>query len=168
MANVKNIVLVGFMGSGKSLTSKRLAELLDREVVSTDGLIEQKEGRAITDIFGDSGEVYFRKVESDAVKEVSDKTNIIVDCGGGVVLSCENMDNLKKSGCVFYLSATPEYIYNNIKHHTHRPLLDVENPQAKIAELLNARKSYYEQADVIIDANRPINEIVEDIIKEIT
>jgi shikimate kinase len=160
----KNIVLVGFMGSGKSLTSNKLAGALNRGVFSTDQLIEKREGRLITEIFKDSGEAYFRKVEKEVVKEASEQSGIILDCGGGVVLDPENMTNLKKNGCVFYLSAPPERIYANIKDQQHRPLLNVENPQAKIAELLEARKAYYEQADVIIDADKPIDQIAEDIL----
>ncbi len=163
----KNIVLIGFMGSGKSLTSNKLARVLKRKIFSTDKLIEQRESRAITDIFRDSGEAYFRKVEKDVVGEVSGQTGIILDCGGGVVLDAENMANLKKNGIVFYLSAPPQRIYNNIKGQKHRPLLNVEDPQSKIGELLQARKAYYEKADVIIDADKPIDQIAEDILEAI-
>ena len=161
----KNIVLVGFMGSGKSLTSNKLAGALNRKIVSTDKLIEQREVRAITDIFRDSGEAYFRQVEKETVKQVSEQTDIIIDCGGGVVLDSENVENLKKNGLVFYLSAPPERIYNNIKSQKHRPLLNVEDPQMKIGELLQARKPYYEKADIVIDADKPIDQIVEDILE---
>jgi shikimate kinase len=163
----KNIVLVGFMGSGKSLTSNKLAGTLKRPVFSTDQLIEQREERAITDIFHDSGEAYFRKVEKEVVKEVSSQTGIILDCGGGVVLDPENMVNLKENGLVIYLSAPPERIYNNIKGQKHRPLLNVEDPQFKIGELLEARKAFYEKADIIIDADKPIDQIAEDILEVI-
>ena len=161
----KNIVLVGFMGSGKSLTSNKLAGALNWKIVSTDKLIEQRERRTITDIFRDSGEAYFRQVEKETVKQVSEQTGIIIDCGGGVVLDSENVENLKKNGRVFYLSAPPERIYNNIKSQKHRPLLNVEDPQAKIGELLQARKPYYEKADIVIDADKSINQIAEDILE---
>ena len=163
----KNIVLVGFMGSGKSLTSNKLARALNREIFSTDKLIEQREGRAIADIFRDSGEAYFRKVEKEVVEEISNQTDIILDCGGGVVLDPENMANLKKNGLVIYLSAPPERIYNNIKGQKHRPLLNVEDPQLKISELLASRETYYQKADVIIDADKPIDQIAEDILEVI-
>jgi len=161
----KNIVLVGFMGSGKSLTSKRLADTLQRKVLSTDKLIVQREGREITDIFQESGEAYFRKVEKEAVKEASGQSSVIIDCGGGVVLDPENMAHLRKSGRIFYLEASPEYIYDNIKDQTHRPLLNVVDPQAKIAELLDMRRPYYEKADVTVNADQPIDQIAEDIIR---
>ncbi len=103
--NTKNIILVGFMGSGKSLTSNKLAGALGREVYSTDQLIEKREGRGITEIFRDSGESYFRKVEKEVVKDASKENGIILDCGGGVVLDPENITHLKKNGLIFYLSA---------------------------------------------------------------
>ena len=161
----RNIVLVGFMGSGKSKTANKLAGILKRGVVSTDAIIEQKEGRAITDIFRESGEAYFRKVEKEVVKEVSEQRGMILDCGGGVVLDPDNMTNLRKNGLVIYLAASPEYIYKNIKNRKNRPLLNVEDRQSKITELLKARKPYYEKADVIIAADKDIDQIVEDILK---
>ena len=165
--SAKNIVLVGFMGSGKSMTARKLAGMLKRKSVSTDRLVEQKEGRAITDIFADSGETYFRKVEKEVVKKVSAEKGIILDCGGGVVLDPDNMACLKRNGTVFFLSAPARRIYNNIKDQTHRPLLNVDDPQARIAELLSARQAFYEQADVTIDADQSIDGIVQDILKEL-
>ena len=164
---MRNIVLVGFMGSGKSLTSNKLAEALKRPIVSTDQLIVEREGRPITEIFRDSGEAYFREVEKQIISEVSDQNGVIIDCGGGVVLDSENVANLKKNGLVMYLNASPERIYANIKDQGGRPLLNVEDPQAKIAELLSARKSYYEQADVSIDADKSIDEIAQDVLRVI-
>ena len=95
--NLKNIVLVGFMGAGKSVVAKNLGAILKRHVVSTDAMIVEREKRPITDIFKDSGEAYFRGVEKSVVEEVSKKNNLIVDCGGGVVLNQDNIDNLKKN-----------------------------------------------------------------------
>ncbi len=165
MKTMKNIVLIGFMGSGKSLTSNKLAKTLERKVFSTDSMIEKREGRSITEIFRDSGEAYFRKLEKEVVKEASSQNGIILDCGGGVVLDPENMSELKKNGLVFYLSAPSARIYANIKNQKHRPLLDVADPLAKIEELLAKRRPYYEKADVIIDADKPIDAMAEDILK---
>ena len=154
------------MGCGKSLTSNKLAEILDRKVISTDQLIEEKEGKSIAEIFAESGEEYFREVEKEVIKEISDQNGVIIDCGGGVALNDQNMVYLKKNGLVLYLSASPESLYNNIKDRSHRPLLNVADPQLKIAELLDKRKSYYEKADVTINADhQTINQITEDILK---
>jgi shikimate kinase len=87
------------------------------------------------------------------VAEVSRQQDAIVDCGGGVVLDAENVSHLKKTGTVFYLSATPEAIYNRIKEQTHRPLLHTPDPLNRIRALLDKRRAFYEQADYTIDTN---------------
>ena len=151
--DAKNIVLVGFMGAGKSTLAKMLAERLGRAVVCTDDRIEAREGRPITEIFAQSGEPYFRRVEKAVVAEAAAGSGRIIDCGGGVVLDPENLAVLKRSGKVFFLAATPEVIYARIKDQTHRPLLHTPDPQARIAELLEARQAFYAQADYTIDTN---------------
>lgn len=153
------------MGAGKSSVAKALAKTLKRKAVSTDVLIVEREKRPISDIFRDSGEPYFRQVEKAVVAEVSRQDNLIVDCGGGVVLNPENINNLKKNGVIFYLAATPSVIYDRVKHERHRPLLNVEDPKGKIEELLNARKSSYEQANVTIDtSHKTVQQVVEEIL----
>ncbi|HOW34946.1 MAG TPA: shikimate kinase [Candidatus Omnitrophota bacterium] len=147
----RNIVLVGFMGAGKTVVAQELSGILKWDLVSTDLLIEQKEGRPITQIFSDSGEPYFRKVESAIVRELSARQGLVIDCGGGVVLSDNNIIDLKKSGVIFYLSATPDVIYKRIKDQTHRPLLNVSHPEAEIKKLLQAREPRYQKADHVID-----------------
>ena len=121
---MKNIVLVGFMGAGKSVVGKKLAILLKRNLVSTDALIVEREKRPIADIFKDSGEPYFRGAVKAIVEDVSKKENFIIDCGGGVVLNPDNMSNLKKGGVVFYLKAKSEVLYERVKSEKHRPLLN--------------------------------------------
>ena len=154
------------MGSGKSMTANRLSEILGRKVISTDKMIEEREGRPISRIFDESGEPYFRKVEKEIVAEVSQRSGVILDCGGGVVLDAQNRANLKKNGILIYLSASPDSIYKNIKNRAHRPLLNVKEPRARIAELLEEREPLYEQADFIIDADhRSIDQITKDVLK---
>ena len=148
-----NVVLIGFMGAGKSMVSRRLSLQLKKEVVSTDELIVEREGRPITEIFAQSGEPYFRALEKKVVSEVAARKGVIIDCGGGVVLDPENLAFLKQTGVVFYLSATHEKIYQRIKDQTHRPLLNVPQPLARLEELLIKRQAFYEQADYIIDTN---------------
>ncbi|MCK5579642.1 MAG: shikimate kinase [Candidatus Omnitrophica bacterium] len=160
-----NIVLTGFMGAGKSLVAQTLSAHLDRLVFSTDELIIKREGRPITEIFADSGEDYFRKVEREVVEEVSQKENIIIDCGGGVVVNPENAANLKKGGTVFYLKASPQVIYDRIKTQAHRPLVNVEDPMAKIQELLSFREEFYVKADhVIITDILSIEQVCEEVV----
>jgi len=162
----KNIVLTGFMGAGKSVIAKKLESILKRRLVSTDGLIVDREKRPITDIFKDSGEDYFRKVESEVVGEISAQEGLIVDCGGGIVLNEDNVVNLKRTGIVFYLSATPEVIYKRVKDQKHRPLLNVDDPLKAIKELLEKRELLYLKADHTINtSDKTIEQVAEEIIK---
>ena len=146
-----NIVLVGFMGTGKTVLAKELAERTGMAYVSTDDLIEQREGRPIRDIFRDDGEAYFRKVEKEVIAEVSGKDGQVVDAGGGAVLDPVNMENLRKKGLIICLWASPRAIYERTRGHSHRPLLNVEDPEKRISELLEKRRPFYEKADFHID-----------------
>lgn len=161
----KNIVLIGFMGSGKSMVAKRLAKILNREAVSLDGLIETREGRPVGEIFKESGEAYFREKEREAVQEVAQKGSLIIDCGGGAVLDSQNIIALKQNGILIYLSATPETIFERVKHKNTRPLLEVADPQGKIKELLAQRQPLYAQADhTVVTDNKTVEKVSEEII----
>lgn len=149
----KNIVLVGFMACGKTFTSRELALRLGRERVSTDELIEAREGRAIKDIFAQSGEPYFRQVERDVVLECAGRQGLVVDCGGGVAANEANFNALKATGISFYLCASPEAIFRRTQGRTDRPLLNVPDPMAKIRELLAVRDPHYRRADHVVDSS---------------
>ncbi len=156
------------MGAGKSVTARKLAGILKRESVSTDEAIEEREKRPIPQIFKDSGEAYFRGVEKAIVAEFSQRNNLIIDCGGGVVLSQDNIDNLKQNGVMFYLKAAPEVVYERVKNEKHRPLLNVADPQAKIKELLDARQPLYAKAHYTIDTSRKtVDQVVDEILRVI-
>ena len=162
----KNIAFVGFMASGKSSVSKELSLALNKEMISSDARIVEKEGRSIKEIFEDSGEEYFREVECSVVKELSEKENVIIDCGGGVVLDKANVENLKKQGVLIHLSISPELVYARTKGREDRPLLNVEDPVAKIKELLEYRMPYYEKADFTIKVdNKVIGEVCQEILE---
>ena len=163
----KNIVLIGFMGVGKSLVSNELAIKLKRKVVSTDVLVEQKAGKSIGDIFRDAGEEAFRRLERSVVGDLEKEKNLIIDCGGGIVLNQDNIDLLKKNSIMFYLSASPEVIQKRVeKQPRNRPLLNVADPRQKILQLLNQRKPKCEQADFIIDTSRhSVDDTVEEILR---
>ncbi len=162
----KNIVLVGFMASGKTFSSRELARRLGRERVSTDEMIEQREKMLIADIFATKGESYFRQVEKEVVRDVSSRNNLVIDCGGGVAVNEENFNMLKKSGVSFYLYASPESVYRRTKGKSDRPLLNVPDPLGKIRELLANRDPHYRQADFIVDSNEDnIGKVVDEIFK---
>ncbi len=150
---VKNIVLIGFMGVGKSLAAKHLAAKLECTIISTDERVVEQEGKSIAQIFQDHGEEYFRTAEANIVAAIADQRNKIIDCGGGVALNPRNLELLKKNGIIFYLSASTEEIYQNVKDQKNRPLLNTPNPKNKIRELLEQRRPFYEKADYQIDAD---------------
>jgi len=165
----KNIVLVGFMGTGKSTITKILAELLGWKSVSTDEMVVKKEGRSINDIFKESSEAYFRECEHQAVLEVAQYKDVIIDCGGGVVLNPANMKALKQSGVVVHLSCEPKEILRRVNLQPKRPLLDVEDPLSRINEMLNERAPYYHQADFSIDtSDGDLHKAAKEIIKRIS
>ena len=129
---MKNIVLVGFMGTGKSVVGKRLAVKLKRDFVELDELIEKKENMPIKDIFEKKGEPYFRQVEKEVVKEASQRKNIVISAGGGAIIDEENFKNLKNSGTIICLKASPETILRRTKDLKTRPLLNVSDPKKQI------------------------------------
>jgi shikimate kinase len=163
---MQDIYLVGFMGTGKTAVGRYLAKSLGLELVDVDYLIVKKEGRSISDIFAQSGEPYFRKVEKETLKEVAAKVRQVVDCGGGIVIDPENIMLMKQLGRLICLSARPEVILERTKMHTHRPLLNVVDPLAKIKELLEARKSYYAKADFMVDtSNLTVEQVAEKVLE---
>jgi len=166
---MKNIIVTGFMGTGKTTIAKLLAKDLGRTYVSIDEEIEKREGEVIADIFKNKGETYFRKLEKEIVKTVSEKKGQVIDTGGGVILDEENMINLKETGTIICFWSTPRVIFQRTKKYIHRPLLNVENPEEKIKELLEIRRARYKKADFHIDTTdfdvdsiiKKINEMVE-------
>jgi shikimate kinase len=161
----KNIVLIGFMGAGKTRVAKCLARKLCRDWVSTDAVIVKQEGRPIADIFAEQGEPYFRRLEQRVVAEAAGKSGIIIDCGGGVPVNPQNMSWLKARGCVFYLAASPEVIYQRVRRQKHRPLLAGEDdPLPRIRALLAQRQPFYASADYVVDTDgRTVEDTCEDV-----
>jgi len=165
---MRNIILVGFMGTGKTVVSKAIAEKLNKTYVSTDGLIGERERRTINDIFAKKGEKYFRKVERSVIKEVCEKDDQVIDAGGGSIIDPENLYTFKKNGIVICLWADPETILERVSNYTHRPLLNVDNPQRRIENLLEFRRYFYERADLHVDTTTgDIPAIVDQIIKSV-
>jgi len=148
---MKNIILVGFMGTGKTETAKILARELGRKYVSIDDIIEKRENRSITDIFAACGEKYFRDLEKEIIREISLEIDQVIDAGGGAVLDSDNMKNLSENGKIICLWSDPEEIYRRVKSSGHRPLLEARDPLKRITELLEERRSFYEKADIHVD-----------------
>jgi shikimate kinase len=164
----KNIVLTGFMGTGKTEVSRELARLTGYAQVDVDVEIERAEGMTITEIFKRFGEPRFREMETREIKRVSLGRSLIISTGGGAVMKDENMEALRTGGVIVCLSASPETILKRTSNDSTRPLLQVENPLKKIKELLSLRKPYYERADIMIDTEgkTPL-QVAEEIIENI-
>lgn len=162
-----NIVLTGFMGTGKSKIGKRLATELRMGYLDTDELIEKREKDSIPAIFKKRGEEYFRRLETKVVKEVALLDNFVISTGGGVVLREGNIRLLKKNAFIVCLFASPEVILKRTKGNENRPLLEVNNQKKRIEELLALRKPYYEKADFSVDTSALDSEgvVVEEIIE---
>ncbi len=138
------------MGAGKSTVGYLLAELLRYELVDTDKVIEQRAGRRISDIFATDGEPAFRALESALVQELESAKDTVISTGGGLVVNPDNLASLKRHSLVACLWASPQVIYDRVRHQSHRPLLQAPDPLAKIAELLAARTPMYKQADLLV------------------
>lgn len=149
-----NIVLIGFMGSGKSAVGHLLAEELKMNFLDTDELIENTEGRKISEIFKADGEDYFRDLETEVIKTLQDYDNFVLSTGGGMVLREENVSLLKSMGPVILLWAGPEVIYERVKSEIHRPLLQVPEPLEEIKKRLEQREPFYRKAaDFTVDTS---------------
>lgn len=162
---IDNILLIGFMGSGKSTVGKELAKALDCHFIDMDDEIEQKENRSICDIFNAEGEGHFRKLETDYLQSLLKTNNAIISTGGGIVLKEGNRKLLKAIGKVVFLHADVEHIVKNVKDDTTRPLLQSDDYIKTITEMLESREDkYLSSADMIIQTS---GKTVECIVDEI-
>ena len=166
---IKNIVLIGLMGSGKSMVARALEARLGVPRFSTDEMIEAREGRPVREIFQDPGEGHFRRLEHAIVLELARQKGAIIDCGGGIVLDPGHLPLLKENGIVFHLKASPEVILSRIQGDLTRPLINVSHPKERITQLFQERLPLYDQADVVLDASDPsIEGVVVQILKRMS
>ena len=155
------------MGTGKSSVGRLVADQLRFTFLDTDEVIEARAGKSIGDIFAQDGEAAFRAWERRVTEELSARKNTVIATGGGLVASEENLASLKTHALVVCLWATPEKIWERVRHQTHRPLLNDPDPLAKIRQLLLDRQSYYRQADVLMNtATRSLNEVAHQVIHQ--
>ena len=163
---MSNIILTGFMGSGKTSTGIRLSYRLRRAFLDTDQLIEREQGKEISRIFAEEGEEQFREMETRMLKKlVETEQERIISTGGGLPMRAENRPLLHALGTVVYLKVTPETVYERLREDTGRPLLQCEDPLRRIRELMTEREAVYQAgADVVIEAD---GRETDDIVKEI-
>ncbi len=164
-----NIVLIGFMGAGKSTISDYLSMMFDMKLVEMDQEISERQEMSIPDIFATYGEEYFRNLETELLKELQTGRNCIISCGGGVAMREQNVIEMKKNGRVVLLTASPETIYERVKDSNDRPLLKDNNNVEYIAELMEKRREKYEAAaDIVIQTdNKTILQICEELITKL-
>lgn len=161
-----NIVLIGYMGCGKTTVGIRLSYCLKIPLVDTDKLIEKSEDREISRIFAEDGEEAFRWMETDTLRRLlQEKTGKVISTGGGLPVREENRRLLKLLGTVIYLKAEPETIYERVRGDTKRPLLQCRDPLTRIREMMAKRSRCYEDAaDVVIQVDgKDFDTIIQEI-----
>ncbi len=143
---MSNIYLIGMMGSGKSVTGKRLASLLKVSFVDLDELIQEKTRRSINDLFEKEGEDWFRSEEIAVLKEASGTSPRVIATGGGSILRAENVERMRSTGKMVYLETSLEVLWQRVREKKDRPLLRQGDPRQCLAELFQYRKPLYERA----------------------
>jgi shikimate kinase len=155
------------MGTGKSSVGRLLARGLRFDFLDTDHLIEERTGKRISEIFAQNGEPAFRALETEIVAELAQGKDLVIATGGGLPTNQENLDSLKTHALVVCLWASPESIWQRVRHHNHRPLLESPDPKNRIRELLDTRERYYRQADVLINTDsRTVHEVAQNILHQ--
>lgn len=164
-----NIVLIGFMGAGKTTVSDYLSTMFAMKVVEMDQMIAEREEMSIPDIFATYGEEYFRNLETKLLIEMQSSRNTIVSCGGGAALRSENVAEMKKNGRVVLLTASPETVYERVKDSEDRPLLNQNKSVEHIAELMEKRREKYEAAaDIVVQTDgKTVLQICEELITKL-
>ena len=150
-----NIVLIGFMGAGKSTIARTLSDMYGLEVVEMDQLISQRENMSIPEIFESRGEEYFRDLETELLIELQNRKNVVISCGGGVPMRVRNVAEMKKNGRVALLSASPEVILERVKDSHERPVIEGNKTVEYISSLMEKRREkYMAAADFIVDTDK--------------
>ena len=164
-----NIVLIGFMGAGKTTISDYLSTMFAMKVVEMDQLIAEREEMSIPDIFATYGEEYFRDLETGLLVEMQSNKNTVISCGGGAALRERNVEEMKKNGRVVLLTASPQTIYERVKDSDDRPVLNGRKNVKGISELMEQRREKYEAAaDIVINTdNKTVLQICEELVQRI-
>ena len=166
----KYIFMIGFMGSGKSSVSLQLADMTGLPKVEMDQILVDREQMSIAEIFAEKGEPYFRAQETELLKEFGSTGPQIVSCGGGVAMNEENVEEMRRTGKIICLTATPDVIYERVKDSRERPILNGNMNVEYIAGLMEARRPFYEKAaSVIIDTSHMrIDQVAEAVLTAVS
>lgn len=164
---IRNLALVGFMGTGKSSVGRLVADVLHFTFLDTDDVIKARAGMSIAEIFEHQGEPAFRDWERRIVDELTRRHRTVIATGGGLPANEANLASLKTHSLVVCLWASPEKILERVRHQTHRPLLNEPEPLAKIRDLLAQREPYYRQADVLVNTEmRSLREVAQQVLHQ--
>ena len=168
MTDVENVVLTGFMGTGKSTVGRILADRLQLEWVDTDALIESRHG-PIVEIFAANGEEAFREMERAVAVELADRTGLVISTGGRMMLDPDNAARLGERSRVFCLTAVAEEVLRRVSNHSGpcRPLLSEGHPAQRIAALLEERQTAYSRFEQVATDGRSVVEVVADLVQRL-
>lgn len=166
---MKNLILIGFMGAGKTTVGKLLAKEKGMNFVDTDERISAEQGKSIPDIFAEYGEPFFRDLETDLLRRMqTDTGHAVISVGGGMPVRKENRELLRSLGCVIYLSATKQTILGRVQSDGSRPMLNGDDLEKKVEELMRAREHLYKEAahlDIRTDG-RNVHQVIQIIEQE--
>lgn len=165
-----NIILIGFMGAGKTSISDYLNTMFAMNIVEMDQVIADREEMSIPDIFATYGEEYFRNLETELLIEMQSRKNTVISCGGGVALRERNIEEMKKNGRVVLLTASPETIYERVKDSKDQPALNGRKDVEAISELMEQRREKYEAAaDIVVNTDgKTVQQSCEEMIRKLT
>jgi shikimate kinase len=152
--SARNLVLVGFMGTGKSSVGREIARRWGYHFLDTDSVIRKKHSKSILEIFESYGEPFFRDQEHLALREVQGSIHCVIATGGGIILQPRNPPLLHALGIIVWLTATEEIIWERVSRNRKRPLLQTANPRATISHLISVRNPLYESvADITVETS---------------
>jgi shikimate kinase len=165
--HIRNLALIGFMGTGKSSVGRLIADTLHYTFLDTDDVIIARAGASIEDIFKHQGETAFRQFESRIVEELTRRDRTIISTGGGLPADEKNIASLKTHALVICLWASPEKILHRVQGQSHRPLLKDVDPLTRIRQLLSERERFYRQADVLVNTEfRSLKEVAQQVMNQ--
>lgn len=164
----RNIVVCGFMATGKSSVGKRLAEIMSYDFLDLDTVIEAEAGMSIPEIFSSQGEPEFRALESRMVERIAEKTGYVIAAGGGTIVDPKNLARLKSSGIIITLTADVQTILQRVGKGDDRPMLWEEDLEKRIRTLLKKREDSYSKADIILDTSSiSIDEVAQQLVERL-
>ena len=158
--NKLNITFCGMMGSGKSIIGKKFAQIIDFDFLDTDSFIEKKTGKSINEIFSESGEIFFRKLEENYISNILHKKNYVFSLGGGVMNNLNLRNIIKRNSYNIYLEVEINILSKRLESSKNRPLINSKNINEKLKELIKKRKNFYKEADLTIKNEKKISDTI--------